>query len=120
MIFDTTFLIELARDKTVLKKFANVQLQTTQICAFEILVGAYRTNTVPQISALLEQFEILELNSLALHHSALLCAKALENGTPVGHSDCLIAGIAKAHNQNQIVTKNQSHFRNLGLKTLSY
>jgi len=120
MIVDTTFLIDVARGSIDLKKYKNTTLKTTQINAFEILVGAHRTNSVEKIVHLLTSFEVLNLTNEGIQESAIISAKALEIGKAIGQSDCLIAGIAKAHGENTIITRNIKHFKYTGLKVISH
>lgn len=130
MLLDTTFLIDLLREKeeavSFLKKSAFLQLYTTEINVFELFIGVHLSQKDPQkhielISAMLARMTILPLERKASRKAAELAASAMKKGKRVDHTDSLIAGIALSNGIKEIVTENNIHFEAFpGLIILSY
>ena len=66
----------------------------------------------------LVQGRIAPLDASAAREAALLAAQRKSSGTPVELRDTLIAGIALVH-QATLATRNQRHFRDLGLPMIN-
>ena len=130
MLLDTTFLIDFLREKKeaveFLKKIQNVQLYTTEINVFELVIGVHLSQKNPQkhmeiISAMLARMTVLPLERKATLKAGELAASAMKKGKTVDHTDSLIAGIALANGVQQILTQNKTHFDQFSdVKVYSY
>ncbi len=83
------------------------------IVIYELQVGIAKSNNPKkrerQLSALLEQINIIEFGEKEAKVSAHIRADLEMKGTPIGAMDMLIAGCAKAHNLT-LVTHNTKEF----------
>ena len=112
---DTNFLIELMKEQSSAKaKLALISssgVNTTIITVAELLKGAYgRSNVeeaIEEVSSLLNNFTILNLDSSSCHHFGRLWVMLKSN--PIEDADLFIASIAIANGQ-QLLTKNARHF----------
>lgn len=130
MILDTTFLIDLLRNKKDAVQYLNKlqkPLVTTSINKYELLVGITR---IPGIDLekklnvakrLFDKLTILELDDKSTLEAAKICGLLLQNGIEIRDNDCLIAGIAKRNGIDSILTKNSKHFERISnFKAISY
>lgn len=100
------------------------RLVTTRVCAAELWVGVERAQDrqreLNKVTALLSEFEVLELDDRSARLFGKNQAYLFDHGTPVGDMDVLIASIATA-NAEALVTRNPAHFERIpGLDVLSY
>jgi predicted nucleic acid-binding protein len=64
--------------------------------------------------------KILPLTLSATRRAAEIYANLRKKGEPIGHTDCLIAGIALSNNL-QLVTNNIDHFKRIkGLEIVNW
>lgn len=83
------------------------------ITYYEILNGLiYKDarNQLKKFADFTELNKILPLTISAAKQAAEIYAKLRKQGQPIGHTDCLIAGIALTNNL-QLATNNTDHFK---------
>ena len=115
---DTDILVGLLRnDKDSIKKISDLEeseiITTTPINATELFKGAYRSKysaeNVELILNLLNNIEILTYDLKSSKLAGQIIEKLRKEGNPIGDIDCIIAAVAKAHDE-KIITRNIKHF----------
>lgn len=93
------------------------------ITYYEILNGLLYKDARKQLkrfSDFGELNKILPLTLSATRQAAEIYANLRKKGEPIGHTDCLIAGIALTNNL-QLVTNNNDHFKRIeGLEIVNW
>ncbi|MCO5239037.1 MAG: type II toxin-antitoxin system VapC family toxin [Chitinophagaceae bacterium] len=93
------------------------------ITYYEILNGLLYKDARKQLKKFTEFSQlnkILPLTISATHQAAEIYAELKKIGQPIGHTDCLIAGIALT-NDLQLVTNNIDHFKRIkGLELMNW
>ncbi|MEO6637809.1 MAG: type II toxin-antitoxin system VapC family toxin [Ginsengibacter sp.] len=93
------------------------------ITYYEILNGLlYKDakNQLKKFTDFADLSKILPLTISATRQAAEIFAKLKKEGQPIGHTDCLIAGIALT-NGLQLVTNNIGHFKRIqGLELINW
>ncbi len=129
MIADTTFLIDYLNGHkgavNLLAKNPDIQIKTTYINVYELLIGTKHEKTSDQniriANALIENIETLGLDRKSADTAAEISARLIKAGQKIEASDALIAGIALSNGENQIITANKNHFERIpGLKIITY
>jgi tRNA(fMet)-specific endonuclease VapC len=96
-----------------MKQTPDHELVVCAITHFELLHGGYRsanpTRTLAAQQQFLSRFRSLPFDDLAADAAARIRADLAAKGTPIGHYDLLIAGIALAHGL-KLVTHNTREF----------
>lgn len=124
-LVDTDILSEFLRGTEIAVQNVNEYLQSydainfTIITYYEILNGLLYKDARKQLSKFTEFANlnrILPLTLSATRQAAEIYATLRKKGQPIGHTDCLIAGIALSNNL-QLITNNEDHFKRVkGLK----
>lgn len=97
--------------KTYLESYNSINLSI--LTYYEILNGLLYKDARKQLkrfSDFSELNKILPLTLSATRQAAEIYANLRRKGQPIGHTDCLIAGIALTNNL-QLVTNNTDHFK---------
>ncbi len=93
------------------------------ISYYEILNGLlYKDakNQLKKFKEFAELSKIIPLTISATRQAAEISARLKREGQPIGHTDCLIAGIALT-NGLQLVTNNTNHFKRIkGLELINW
>jgi tRNA(fMet)-specific endonuclease VapC len=116
-ILDTNTLIYFFKNNgNVAEKLLSVSPQKIaipSIVLYELEYGIAKSNTPQKRQAQLNELcavvNVLPFDDVAAKTSAIIRAKLEQQGTPIGHYDVLIAGIALAH-QDILVTHNTKEF----------
>ncbi len=118
-LVDTDILSEFLRGTKIVVQNVEKYLQSydainfTIITYYEILNGLLYKDARKQLSKFTEFAElnrILPLTLSATRQAAEIYATLRKKGQPIGHTDCLIAGIALSHDL-QLITNNEDHFK---------
>lgn len=128
MIFaDTTLLIDFLRGKeSAVESLRQHKLVfTSEINAFELLVGARLVKHDPEMHeqralGLLAALNVLPVDRKAALRAARIAADLVKAGKKIEEADCLIAGVALSNGISSVLTANSSHFERIpGLKVVS-
>lgn len=120
-LVDTDILSEFLRGTPKVVENAEKYLQTYDtidfsiITYYEILNGLLYKDTKKQLKKFndfADLNKILPLTISATKQAAEIYADLKKQGQPIGHTDCLIAGIALI-NDLQLVTNNTNHFKRI-------
>lgn len=121
VLLDTDILSEYLRGsvsvvenaKTYLTHYDKMNLSI--ITYYEILNGLLYKDAGKQLKRF-EEFvslnKVIPLTVSASRQAATIYAELRKKGQPIGHTDCLIAGIAMTNNL-QLVTNNTHHFKRI-------
>ncbi|PIN75682.1 hypothetical protein COV18_02435 [Candidatus Woesearchaeota archaeon CG10_big_fil_rev_8_21_14_0_10_37_12] len=120
MILDTTFLIDLLKNKkeAILKarelELTEAHLATTTISVFELWRGLDDLSIEKKEKAcnFLDQLTIYPLNLIAAKKGGEIANKLDSKGQEIDPEDCMIAGIALEHTET-ILTRNTKHFKRI-------
>lgn len=88
------------------------ELNTSLITQYELLHGLFYKDArtqLPRVELLLSRHRVLPLTNESVRLSAAIYADMKRRGTPLAHTDVLIAGVALA-NGIQLATNNTRHF----------
>lgn len=128
-LVDTDILSEFLRGTEIVvdnaKKYLEYydSINFSIITYYEILNGLLYKDARKQLkrfSEFAELNKILPLTLSATKQAAEIYANLRKNGQPIGHTDCLIAGIALT-NDLQLVTNNIVHFKRVkGLEIINW
>ena len=128
-LVDTDILSEFLRGTEIVVDNAKKYLESYDsinfsiITYYEILNGLLYKDARKQLkrfSDFAELNKILPLTLSATKQAAEIYANLRKKGQPIGHTDCLIAGIALTNNL-QLVTNNLDHFKRIkGLEIVSW
>ncbi len=125
-LLDTTFLIDLLRGKEPVRHVLsdNEHYFTTQINMYEVITGLFlgkKTEGIFEIREIFDIIRVLPLDDAAIIKAAEINARLLRQGEGIEDADCLVAGIALAHNVTTIITRNKKHFERIeGIQVESY
>lgn len=120
-LVDTDILSEFLRGNPKVVENAGKYLQAYDainlsiITYYEILNGLLYKDAKKQLSnftVFAELNKVLPLTVSAAKQAAQIFADLKKAGQPIGHTDCLIAGIALTNNL-QLVTNNSDHFQRI-------
>lgn len=120
-LVDTDILSEFLRGTEIVVDNAKKYLENYDsinfsiITYYEILNGLLYKDARKQLkrfSDFAELNKILPLTLSASRQAAKIYASLRKKGEPIGHTDCLIAGIALTNNL-QLVTNNIDHFKRI-------
>jgi len=120
-LIDTDILSEFLRGTDIVVEHAKKYLESYDsinfsiITYYEILNGLLYIDARKQLkrfSDFSELNKILPLTLSATSQAAEIYANLRRKGQPIGHTDCLIAGIALTNNL-QLVTNNIDHFKRI-------
>lgn len=128
-LVDTDILSEFLRGTEIVVDNAKKYLENYDsinfsiITYYEILNGLLYKDARKQLkrfSEFAELNKILPLTLSATKQAAEIYANLRRKGQPIGHTDCLIAGIALTNNL-QLVTNNIDHFKRVkGLEIVNW
>ena len=128
-LVDTDILSEFLRGTEIVVDNAKKYLENYDsinfsiITYYEILNGLLYKDARKQLkrfSDFAELNKILPLTLSATRRAAEIYANLRKKGEPIGHTDCLIAGIALSNNL-QLVTNNIDHFKRIkGLEIVNW
>lgn len=128
-LVDTDILSEFLRGTEIVVDNAKNYLENYDsinfsiITYYEILNGLLYKDARKQLkrfSDFAELNKILPLTLSATRRAAEIYANLRKKGVPIGHTDCLIAGIALSNNL-QLVTNNIDHFKRIkGLEIVNW
>jgi tRNA(fMet)-specific endonuclease VapC len=128
-LVDTDILSEFLRGTDIVVENAKTYLESYDsinfsiITYYEILNGLLYKDARKQLnrfSDFAELNKILPLTLSATRQAAEIYANLRRKGQPIGHTDCLIAGIALTNNL-QLVTNNTDHFKRMkGLEIVNW
>lgn len=128
-LVDTDILSEFLRGTSSVVKNAEKYLQEYDainfsiITYYEVLNGLLYKDARKQLQKFTDFAElnkILPLTISATKQAAEIYAELKKTGQPIGHTDCLIAGIALT-NGLQLVTNNTDHFKRInGLELVNW
>ncbi len=135
MIFlDTTFLVDVLRKNPDallwLDENEELALYTSEINAFELYSGLYRISKMSksklkkrklELEQVLARVEVLPFERSSAIEAGMILANLMQQGTPIGTRDVMIAGSALAKGIKRLVTRNLKHFRPIsGLIIIPY
>jgi len=116
---DTGFLVSLIRGDTEATEKASeldekgVKTTTTPITAFELFLGAYRSEqreaNVSHVLELVSSIQLLEYDVWAAEKAADFASTLYGRGETIGIRDSMIAGITVRHGET-LLTRNIRHF----------
>jgi len=121
IVVDTDILIDALNGREpavswLLDVLSKNEIATTAVSQFELLAGANSPSSLEKIQALLENLDIMPLDSRSAETAAGIQRQLGETGQGIGMADSLIAGITLARSA-QLATQNQKHFARVpGLK----
>jgi len=128
-LVDTDILSEFLRGTTKVVENVEAYLESYDainfsiITYYEILNGLLYKDARKQLKKFTEFAElnkILPLTISATRQAAEIYADLKKEGQPIGHTDCLIAGIALT-NDLQLITNNSRHFERVkGLEIVNW
>ena len=130
-IFDTTFLVDFLRRAPEAKRLAQdledrgERPATTEVNAFELLVGAYEEGRInrerfAQVQQMLQGLDVLALDRVGAIRAAELLSGLSARGRTPGVLDILVAGIALASGYDTIVTNDEGFRRIQGIKVQTH
>ena len=134
LIVDTTVIIDIWRGrsnvKSVLKPYSDQTTCISAITLAEIYDGLGYTKEKKsekiylqirdQIEKVLSDFHIIPLNSQILQESGNLKGSLRAKGITLDLADCIIGTTAKLMSAEKLITRNDRHFQDFGLKIESY
>jgi len=130
-ILDTTFLVDFLRRAPEVKRLAQdledrgERPATTEVNAFELLVGAYEEGRInrerfAQVQQLLQGLDVLALDRAGAIRAAELLSGLSARGRTPGVLDILVAGIALASGYDTIVTNDEGFRRIPSIKVQAH
>jgi predicted nucleic acid-binding protein len=130
-LLDTTILVDFlrrqdpARQAVQAMEEAGERVGTTEVNAFELLLGAYasgRANPgrLAAVEKLLNRLEVIPLNRAGAVRAAQVLSALRAGGRDGGVLDALIAGITLASGYDTIVSRDEGFRRIPGLKVETY
>jgi len=130
-ILDTTFLVDFLRRAPEVKRLAQdledrgERPATTEVNAFELLVGAYEEGRInqerfAQVQQMLQGLDVLALDRVGAIRAAELLSGLSARGRTPGVLDILVAGIALASGYDTIVTNDEGFRRIQGIKVQTH
>ena len=128
---DTTFLIDLLRGKEEAVSLSRELdkesiVFTTEINVFEVVLGIFSNKNINQArdfekaASLFKTLKILPLDHKASIEAGKLAGSLIMKGRQIDDNDCIAAAIAKTNGINIMVTRNERHFKETGLRVRVY
>ena len=126
ILIDTDILIDFLRgDKNTVELIKGISVQrllTTDINAFELYHGAYKSRNrlanISDVENLLSSLEVLGTNRESMKKAGELIANLNNKGKPVDIADLFIASICLV-NSASLLTRNKKHFERMGVKIVA-
>ncbi|MFA4819418.1 MAG: type II toxin-antitoxin system VapC family toxin [Candidatus Aenigmatarchaeota archaeon] len=123
ILIDTDVLIDFLRGdgKTIelIKKISVQRLATTDINAFELYHGGYKSKNkqinITNVEDLLNSLELLSTNKESMRKAAELITDLDKKGVSIDTADLFIASICLT-NSALLLTRNKKHFERTGVK----
>lgn len=130
-LFDTTLLVDFIRRREAARRIvqeaedAGERCATTEVNAFELLIGAFSKGRpdpvkLAELQRFLRSLDVLILDRAAALRAAEVASKLRGEGQDIGALDTLIAGIALVSGYDTIVTRDESFPRVPGLSLQTY
>jgi len=130
-LLDTTMLVDFLHRRPQAKRVVEEMEEegerpaTTEVNAFELLVGAYDDGRVNRerfahVQQLLQGLDVLDLDRAGAIHAAELLSGLTARGRAPGVLDVLVAGIALASGYETIVTNDEGFRRIPRVKVQTY
>lgn len=130
-LLDTAFLVDVLRGREDARRIAEAMKvagergATTEVSAFELLLGVHRRGRVvadrlAAVETLLSRLDVLPLDRRGAARAADVLAKLRTQGEDIGILDALIAGIALASGYEVILTRDEAFRRVAGLRVETY
>ncbi len=130
-LLDTAFLVDVLRKHEGARRAIDVMEgagergATTEVSAFELLLGAHRRGRIvaerlAAVETLLGPMDVLPLDRRGASRAADILARLRTEGKDIGILDALIAGIALAAGYDTIVTRDEAFRRVPGLRVETY
>lgn len=130
-LLDTTFLVDVLRRREAASRLilsmeaAGETSATTEVNAFELLLGAYRRGRLDRerlkaVEKILTRLEVLPLERSGAARAAEVLSKLRAEGKDIGLLDALVAGIALATGYDTVITRDEEFRRVPGLRTQTY
>lgn len=130
-LLDTTFLVDLLRRVEAARQFvlgmeeAGERGATTEVNAFELLLGAHprgrlSPKKLAEVATTLDRLEVLPLDRRGATRAANILSKLRAAGRDIGVLDALIAGMTLAAGFDTIVTRDESFRTVPGLRVQTY
>ena len=130
-LLDTTFLVDILRKQEGARRVvaameeAGERGATTEVNAFELLLGGYRHGRIrpdrlAAVERILSRVDVLSLDREGAARAAGVLAELRARGRDLGLLDALIAGIALAGGLDTVVTRDEGFRRVPGLKVETY
>ena len=125
ILIDTDVLIDFLRgdDKTIelIKRIRAQRLVTTDINAFELYHGGYKSKNkqmnIANVEDLLNSLELLSTDRVSMKKAAELIAGLDKKGTSIDIADLFIASICLTSSAS-LLTRNKKHFERMGVKII--
>ncbi|MCX6819334.1 MAG: type II toxin-antitoxin system VapC family toxin [Candidatus Aenigmarchaeota archaeon] len=126
ILIDTDILIDFLRGdgKTIelINKISAQRLATTDINAFELYHGGYKSKNkqmnIANVEDLLNSLELLSTDRESMRKAAALIADLDKKGASIDIADLFIASICLT-NSASLLTRNKKHFERMGVKILA-
>lgn len=130
-LFDTTLIVDFIRRREVARKIVKEaedggeRCATTEVNAFEILMGAFTDGRLDktrlaELQKVLNALDVLTLDRAGALKAAELASRLRGEGRSIGALDTLIAGIALASGCDTIVTRDDAFRRVPDLRVQAY
>lgn len=128
MILDTTFLIDVLKGVPTAAKKAeqldkiNMPALTTSVTVFELWQGVHDASKKEKerVLELLKGYGLYPLDFESAQYAGEIFDTLCRHGLEIDTEDCMIAGIARAHNE-PVLTRNVAHFSRIsGLRVEKY
>lgn len=124
---ETSFLVDLLRGRAAARSVmeeldsAGTRPTLTPVVAAEVWVGAEIGSSDERAAAatLLESLTWLPFTRAAARRAGGIRAELMDEGTPIGITDAMIAGLAIEHDET-LVTRDEHFERVVGLRTRTY
>ncbi|MBS3053076.1 MAG: type II toxin-antitoxin system VapC family toxin [Candidatus Aenigmarchaeota archaeon] len=125
ILIDTDILIDFLRgDKNtveLIKGISAKRLITTDINAFELYHGAYKSKNkrenLPEVENLLDSMELISTNRESMKKAAGLISDLDRKGSTIDIADLFIASLCIT-NSAMLLTHNKKHFERMGIKLI--
>lgn len=125
ILIDTDILIDFLRGDRytveLIKEISTQRLLTTDINAFELYHGAYKSRNklanISDVENLLNSLEVLSTSRESMKNAAELIANLVSKGKYVDIADLFIASICLV-NSASLLTRNKKHFERMGVKII--
>ena len=124
ILLDTTFLIDLLREKKnaiskAIELTTRDKLSTTYINIYELLIGVYsikdtdKEKKLQDVEKLMEKLEVFTLEKESTINSAKIGGDLILKGQVIGDTDNMIIGIALTNGITTIITRDVEHYKKI-------